>query len=1545
MASTLIKDIIASDKSGNEWMKKLLILIKSVETPTIYKYIKSGGWGENWAIPVFKDEGNGASDMGFGNQNAIASYPIRITKGTFKFSKGFPDSKILKTATIHSKELGSDKMKKSGAFSSNDICVAYHSKAGVITSLEQVSLMCNMYLYEAANRMWALFNNKEDMRAVLHVMYDHEFFALLDLHYNIGEGWTTVLPSLRAAVIRHQQAKIDKDTKAEADALQDVKNNFVKACYTNHKENATLKIRRTKTANMYGGGAGGMSDYYDDDSKWGSTVESIYKDIPASAMINITLDQAVKEEAAVSSLSAMVGTGYNPKLLALYGSDKSIEQILKESKAEDLAAKKKDAITSNPVNKKAVTAAAQAVVNDDINNLEFIADMRALSGLTVPSQANYSRANAMSDTDRARANMTHNYGMFKKYKHTNDADLGQAKTTWFFLTRPDMCLYQNTGSDRRSNVNFRRPSLQCMDQDLLDHLIIDRDLYIYLDRNVAPEHADTNTCFIPAFTNQFKTTNLPEARFEMTKSSANINGVAVNIPTYNSSDTADTEIPVTFNVDDEMSVIKYIDIIFKYAKSVKEGLTIPYKESIKYNVIDFSMTMFAFVVGQDGVTLESMYRSVGVVPSVNPISSLPLSSNPEKMDGVTVSFKTNTNLDSRKMSTITHFNMLNRYGCTYLKLTKVMGKIVTYDDAIDWYCLNYNIIEAYVQDNMTAEDWYCERFIIYLDANTKQENGGVYKLIGIPPMKRLEQILDFLLNKSHNTFYNTLIVREVSGQNTAEFKLRPGIASLFYKRIPDIGAIQKETAKFVDSLSTTDFYKGWQAMSRQADADMRGDSEFYRNPGTGIRVLSNSKDRGTDGTMIFNLFRTIQEDIPARNNMYDLFLDDKGEVRDMPAWMGSFYNFLNGSLLNRDAGKITNVITYAITGEMTYSLDNMNVDPLKSNLGHVGSSDNDNTVYNKYRKGVKKGLVYHTENKDGSMGITLHKFNTIDKIDSLGLFVDGLYIPTMNDSSKDIYAQIEKLENTDTMKRIKKDELELKYYVNALNEASDAMKAIQLSDNTIIPRFKTDVLLSLGVKKKDVSTDDYNNSSMMKHQFIKEVIGNGATFFNTLYENSMDKNPHFIIAACNRWYPPQIKIDEMISKTWTSTKSSRGDINDLNKVFDPTQMYLSMQPDKTTIWKENSGVAPYLVTENGKLVAYNTKAVRVKKEYSADKKTGTSDSTRDMTKIATIDDKSNITQNAYLNLNSQNRYDLISFMNSSIFQKQFTINDWISFYMPQGINSEGKPGAIDSITMDSGDKVLMKYHNIMYVSEWTKSAPVRYSDKGMQIHYSIGDIPTDKIKDYADFLYYYDVVMDDMSDGAIIEKENKAKGTYDKTDKANKLFSYYPEDMDITPKEVREKDSWITKEGWKNRAKNWWGNLKTTVEQTLWDQAILLTTQSLEKLVRGIGGDKDEDRKDGKPVDNPLSELSSAHKSYVKVIERSEHGINKPRALYFKDESTDKIKSGLPEVQAESEIKPIPTEYYRSNIKLMSPEIQNNISKVISETTTTSKILKLLRDM
>lgn len=1547
MASTLIKDVIASGKSSNEWFKKVLVIIKSIENPTLYKYIKSGGWGENWAIPVFKDHGNGKADLGFGNQNGISSAPVRVTTGKFTFKDSFPESSILKSASVHSNKLAnSEKIIKSGEFSSNHICFAYKGTNGkVVSALTQVSLLANQYVYEDANAMWARWKNDSEIQEFIDGIYDHEFCAMLDISYNCGSGYMSKYPSLKAAFVRHQKAKKSGDNTATATALQDVKDAMILISNSNGKPNEKLKIRRTMDANMYGGGAGGMSDYYDDESKWTQAVKDIYAGVPEAALLSINIDQAKKDEAAVSSLSAIIGTGYKKDLLALYGMGKSPEEILKEVKKQDEAQKKKEAASANKQNVKALDAIKKSLSNDDLNNLEFINDMRTLSGLTVPTDIKYGRTGAMSDGDRARSNMTHNYGMFKKYKHTNDEDLGQAKTTWFFLTRPDMCLYQNVNSsDPKSNVNYLRPSLQCADQDLIDHLIIDRDLYLYLDRNVQPEYSDTNICFIPSFTNQFKTANLPEARFDMVKSSANINGVAVNIPTYNSSDTADTEIPVTFNVDNEMSIIKYVDLIFKYAKSVKEGTTIPYKEAIKYNVIDFSMTMFAFVVGQDGVTLESMYRSVGVVPSVNPVSSIPLSSNPEKMESVTVSFKTNTNLDSRKLSIITHFNMLNRFGCSKVKVTKNLGEVETYDDAIDWYCLNYHIIESYIQDNMTAEDWYCERFMIYLDASTKQDNGGVYKLIGIPPMKRLEEIIDFLLNKSHNTFYNNLIVRETdSAGKVIDYSQRPGVKSIFFKRVPDITKIKADTKEFVKNYDDIqDFYKGWQSMARQADLDMRGDSEFFRNPGTGIRVLSNSKDKDTDGTMIFNLFKTIDSAIPARNNMYDLFLDNKGEIRDISTWMSPFYSFLNGILKNENDGKITNVITYAITGENTYSLDDSSLDPLKSNLGAVAISDASNTVYNRYSKGVKTSLTHlEYSETDKKYGIQVHKFNTISKIDKLGLFVDGLYIPELNDASKDIDAQLEKLENGTVMNEIKKENNKFRTHLKTLYEWDTVAKSVETDSRNVLYMLP-DSVFKLGVSK-EITKDDINE---IVYNETRSMISRGASYYDINTSKDADKNIHFLNDISGKGF-----LNTLIKKTWENTISGRTAFNDLTINPNLADWYLSIEPDKQNKWMENKGIAPYLVRENNKIVAYNTKAVILKKEEVDDStgKAGSTTTTKSSyTKASRRSsdnsvDSTHIIVADYQKFSSDYRYDLLSFMNNSIFTKKFTIDDWLSFYSPQGINAKGKHGVVDYSTTSSGEKILKKYHDIMFVSEWTSSAPIKYSDKGMHIHYSIGDIPADKLAAYNEFIGYYDVILDDMSDGALIETKNKATGEWDRTDKANKLFSYYPEDSDIILHENREKNSWTTKEGWKNRLNTWWGNIKTTAAETLWQETISLATRTLEDIVRkAYSGD--EDRKDGKPVDN--SALINSHKEYLKILERDDRRhTSRPRALYFKDPTDTEINNGLPELQKESVIKPVPADYYRSYVKLLPVETLDNIAKVTSEEKTSSKILRLLKDM
>lgn len=792
-----------ASRSTNPWCQKALIVLMSEENSPVYNSLSS-----TKTLTAYKDAGSYA--IGFGVHKILAGQTYNIN-GTKKYLNTTFD--VQPNTTIVN-------------MTNN-------------TPGAQAKVMAEQYFYRSVcTPLWEII--KKNYPTWVYTMHDHEFFGLAEFCYNMSVGFRvfatgTDFETLRAAIAKHQAAKYaylkkkgtldgvggDADVNAVLSNAATYEGKvftlaqvFTLYATSDGQYMAGLARRRVKDFNIYGGN--GSYAYAGDATP---IVDANVKSAQVSVVIGISRN--VNNAAVVAAGNQAAGNENAASFLtAMYNGD--------TKQAAKFLATFKDGVFDNPKNNpNEGTFKYEEDKKDEslaFTPTSFSVDARGYGGDLLPDKdygnvhkerretIDKNNANKQENGDffksRFSMNINTSYGSFRKYKQTTNEDVSGTSTTWFFLTRPEMCLYQNSnGVEKDSSENWHFPSYQCMDVDLKDHLILDRDLYIYLDCNIKPYYTDTNTAFIPSFTNNFKSTNLPEARFEMLKSSSNILGVSLGIPVYNSNDTADTEITVQFNADMRKSIMSYIDVIFKYSKSKKEGLTLPWAAIAKHNVIDISMTMFVFVVGQDGMTLESWFRSVGVVPSTNPITQIPLTSAGERMDTINVTFKCNTNLDSRKLSTIEHFNALNRMGCS--KVTSVVlkdgskatfsgltgGNITTYDAAIDWYLLNRNILDIYIDENMDPGDWHVERFLIYADATSGLKT---YKLTGVPKAYRLYELIQFVISsKGKDTLFSKMSGRSKLGndkKNTMRF--RPDVLSTYFV----MPLNQEEIGKVIHSM-------------------------------------------------------------------------------------------------------------------------------------------------------------------------------------------------------------------------------------------------------------------------------------------------------------------------------------------------------------------------------------------------------------------------------------------------------------------------------------------------------------------------------------------------------------------------------------------------------------------------------------------------------------------------------------------------------------------------------------------------------------------------
>lgn len=853
------------------WEGNLQKVIKTIENHTL------------WLLPHNSDVGvlcyydNGKYDFGFGARHSRGSVPLNIVKipnaaGAFKtYSKASWSQCAPVTAPSGSV---TDCYRLGWCITGG----SYDGKA--ITGVQAAHLLANQLMYEALETTWSAI--KKLGIADVDTVTDNELAAVADIVYNMGSAYklgTSSTVTLTTTFKAHQNGKVAKG--ASANTLTPLRDSVCKAIrayrLSGGKVAAGLVKRRYADVQMY---MNNTSANYDVSGYTGSAMNA---DLVASGASELPAYEGGTDETMATAdavMSVMGGANKNPELLLAIrtGNAKKIlaaTVVAEKQRAKDKIEEKNKITNGNPKYQTYTTK------NDSLflPNVNLVTDSRAIAGLQLPDHMIYDEATT-TDTikkdntfdERSKYNKYNFLGRFKKYDHVTDDDLGQAKKTKFFMTRPDMCLYQNRNAkNRTSDKNYLTPSLQCHDPNLIDHLIVDRDLYIYLDRHIQPFYLDTNIAFIPSYTNQFRSTNLPEVNFALAKSSQNLQGVSVSTPSYDSTDTAEATISVNFNMDDHMSILKYNDLIFKYAKSIKEKQTIAYPESIKYNVLDFSTTMFMFALGQDGVTIESYYRSVGVIPMNNPITTIPLNAQAEKLDLVTINFKPNATIDSRKQEIITHFNFLNKIGCTDIKGWKVLGGLSTYDSAINWFMNNYNILEGWLLDNMAASDWYCERYQIYLDMDN---NRNVYKLVPIPTVSRMQALMAFLLNPDKDHAAASANFKKHIGKDHAD-SLRKQVliknSSVYKKYAVDKNYAMKTAANsdFMHNGSMKYLQLHLDTATNNSIAKARKTGTFHMNPVGGTRSFGDVTQGNIEmASSLFNIFST--DAFKNGQSMYDI---------------------------------------------------------------------------------------------------------------------------------------------------------------------------------------------------------------------------------------------------------------------------------------------------------------------------------------------------------------------------------------------------------------------------------------------------------------------------------------------------------------------------------------------------------------------------------------------------------------------------------------------------------------------------------------------------
>ena len=369
---------------------------------------------------------------------------------------------------------------------------------------------------------------------------------------------------------------------------------------------------------------------------------------------------------------------------------------------------------------KKTTAQLSSYVNSEYDSKDWYNDMNIYDGLIVPET-----------TDTAiKYNRLNHFSRFKKYKNVTELDVGENKYANVFFVRPDVHFY---------NMAINNAAINSAIEDLSLHnsLLVDEDVARFLD--VGYRLGKFNTFFIPFMTNQFMETSVLDAKLNFLKSSANLHGVDVSVGRYDSADTADSDLSFTFNIDKYNSIYRTVDVWYKYIKALGHGTVKAKPDSIKHNRLDYTSTVYGFITGADGLTLNHWYSSIGITPTSNVNSSFIYKSSGDAPKEIQVSFRTNTPFENRKIETINEFNYLMRK---------------PYNDAqnknIDKYAINYNIIEAHIIDDMEHDDYWAETYRIIFEAKR-----SVFKLIPIPKMERVTEILNTIVDSKATFTYDS----------------------------------------------------------------------------------------------------------------------------------------------------------------------------------------------------------------------------------------------------------------------------------------------------------------------------------------------------------------------------------------------------------------------------------------------------------------------------------------------------------------------------------------------------------------------------------------------------------------------------------------------------------------------------------------------------------------------------------------------------------------------------------------------------------------------
>lgn len=225
-----------------------------------------------------------------------------------------------------------------------------------------------------------------------------------------------------------------------------------------------------------------------------------------------------------------------------------------------------------------------------------------------------------TNKDFAGIEQLSSFNGFKQNRYSDPALSGQYG--FVFVTKPMLFLYPDKpiGSDSKQTLAYNNMTKDSFfSQFLLANNDNENDQYII--KSLSYEYfTDAPSLFLPLLTNNVKNMSLNDDNMDVSKSFQTKEGYGIPLPTNMTTSKASGSITMSFYETANLDIFKTIMLWLEYMDKISNGSFSANPDMIKANMLDFTCSIYYFLLGPDGRTIKYWTRYTSALPTNFPIN-------------------------------------------------------------------------------------------------------------------------------------------------------------------------------------------------------------------------------------------------------------------------------------------------------------------------------------------------------------------------------------------------------------------------------------------------------------------------------------------------------------------------------------------------------------------------------------------------------------------------------------------------------------------------------------------------------------------------------------------------------------------------------------------------------------------------------------------------------------------------------------------------------------------------------------------------------------